>query len=251
MNNIDKYDLEFINDHCPQGQVPVFFVKGDIKNSGLHKAIKIIYQQVSTKAGHKIPCLPAIDEIVVENDNERKDDYVWAYYATPEERTLLRKEKHRLMNLNFRERFSSSTSCFSFNDKDECNDALRIPLGKVKTIKNVHQIVDKIKGSMQLNETFIRVSPRGDNDYALYFSAFPANSRAGFCIGDLKKAHALVQLALLDEFENHELDLCDFDGNYYNAENERAVVEEKMKHACHKKTKPCEHISTDEPTLCV
>lgn len=250
MNNIDQFDLEFINDNCPQGKVPVFFVKGDMKNSGLHKTIKEIYQQVGNKIGRKIPCLPAVDEIIVEK--EHKDNYVWVYYATPEERDLLRNEKHRLMNLNFREKISTSTSCFSFNDKGEYNDAFRIPLGKVKTIKDVHKIANQIKESILLNEAFIRVVPRGNNDYALYFSAFTPKSRMGFCIRDLTKAHAQVQLALLDNFENHELDLCDFNGNYYNVEDERAVVQDKINSLVrHQKIKQTKHINTDAPTPCV
>ncbi len=250
MNNLDQYDLEFINKNCPKGQVPVFAVKGEIKNVGLHKKIKELYLRAGNKIGHRIPCSPAIDEIIVEKAH--KDNYVWAYYATPEERDLLRSEKHRLMNLNFRERFNMHTSCFAFNDKGEYNDAFRIPLGKVKTLKDVNQIVNQIKDTLSLNEAFIVVAPRGDNDYALYFSAFTPNSKTGFPIHYLAKAHAQAQMALLDKFENHELDLCDFNGNYYNVDDEKAVVENKINALSRrKKTKQNMHTNTDEPTLCV
>lgn len=225
MDIIDQYDLEFINEHCPEGQVPVFFVKGKIKNVGLHKKIKEIYHHVSLKMGHRIPCLPAIDEIVVEK--AKKDNFVWAYYATPEERELLRAEKHRLMNLNFRERFSIHTSCFSFNDNGESSDAFRMPLGKLTTTKDIKESIEHIKNTFLTNDAYISAIPDGKNNYTLCFSAFQNIGKNSINILSLTTAHARLQLELMKEFEDCKLALCDTNGNYYDSKKAKKMIAEK------------------------
>ncbi len=226
MNNLDVYDLEFIYKNCPEGEVPVFVIKGKLKEAVLHQKIKQIYLEVGNKLGRHIPWAPVTHKIIV--DKAHKNDYVYAYYATPVERDLLRGEKHRLMNLNFREKISITTSCFAFNDQGESSDAFHIPLGKIKTTKDIDKIVNKIqRKKVSSIKTYVKLIQRDENDYVLTFSAFTPNSRKGYDIGKLKYAHACLQLELLKHFENYELELCDTDGNYYVADDMKTFVEEK------------------------
>lgn len=230
MDNIDQYDLEFINGHCPEGQVPVFYAKGKRKDLGLHIKIKELYRLVGSKMGHRIPCLPVIDEIVVVK--AKKDNYVWAYYATPEERDMLRAEKHRLMNSNFREKFSIHTSCFAFNNDGESNDAFRIPLGNLKTNEDITDKFEQIKKSLNTNEVHIYAVPNNDGEYVFSFSAFSTPGKAKLVISDLNAAHARIQLELLKGFKDYDLNLCDTNGNYYDKQNVKPIIVNKICQEC-------------------
>ncbi len=222
INNIDIYDINFINKNCPEGKVPVFLLKSEEKNSIIHKEIRALFKRVGKSMGHHIPDLPVSEEIVVNKID--KDDLVSVYYATPEERDLIREQKNRIMNINNREMIALRTSCFAFNDKGDYNDAYRIPLAKIKTDKNIKEIIDQIKMPPSANITLFNILPLKANEYLLSFSSFTP-SRRSIDITKLKNFHARFQLKLLDHFANNEIVLCDHNGNYYDTKDIRALLE--------------------------
>ena len=247
MDIIDQYDLEFINTHCPEGQVPVFFVKGKTRDLGLHAKIKTIYRQISNKIGHHIPCLPAIDEIIV--DKAKKDNYVWAYYATPEERDLLRAEKHRLMNYNYRENFSIHTSCFSFNDKGESSDAFHMPLAKIATTFNIDKEIEKIRKNFISYNEHIVVKKVNNLTYQIFYSVYSKNGKDGLNITKLTTKHANLQLKFLEQFNDSYIDFCDIAGNYYNFSEAKSIMTQKATAQNNAKSIDESQIDIDSPDL--
>ncbi len=223
MKHIDAIDTRFIEENCPKDLVPAFIVKSSKKPFDVHKKIMIVYAKAEQALGYKFPKHSTTQKIV--NLKHKKDEYVSVYYTTAAERAALYDEKHRLMYFKFTNNDFLDTVCYSFNNKNEPIDTMSIPVGKIKSSKDVTKITDNMRKYL-VQDCFLRVTPTSENTYELAFLA----ARSKDCsIGEIKKACLEVQTALFKEFSSNELTLCDANGNDYLKTKQRKIVADLYK----------------------
>lgn len=221
MKNIDEIDYQFIRDNCPDGMVPVLIIKtaSTRQNAELHEKVKHLYKVVARSLKNDLIRHLARKKIVEPDYN--KDELVYVYYMSPEERAAFNAEKHRLVYFNYSYPQPESTVCCSFNDKNRPVNAFTIPIAKIKTDKDVSAVADELRQYLA-KEVNLYVNHAGNNGYEISFSARNSSSCS---IPHLKKSHLLLQLALLETFDNSELTLCDMCGNDYAQDKQREIVE--------------------------
>lgn len=221
MKKIDEIDYQFIRDNCPDGMVPALIIKtaSTRQNAELHEKVKHLYKVVARSLQSDLIRHLARKKIVEPDYN--KDELVYVYYMSPEERAAFNAEKHRLVYFNYSYPQPESTVCCSFNDKNRPINAFTIPIAKIKTDKDVSAVANDLRQYLA-KEVNLYVNHMGDNCYEISFSARNSSSCS---IPHLKKSHLLLQLALLETFENSELTLCDMVGNNYAQDKQRKIVE--------------------------
>lgn len=239
--------MDFIDKNCPTGQVPVFAIKGKYKGSELHPLIKVIFAQASKLVGHKIYCSPIRGKISVPIEN--KSELIWVFYVTPEERKLILSKRNRLMNFNSRKKIDSYLSCFAFNESGTFSNAFFIPIGSIKTDKCINDVIEKIKIRIPKIEMNIYATKKSGCEYYLTFSSQEKYFKDSLPLPKLNSVQACVQLALLNNFENEEIHLCDTNGNYYDDVDDLKTFLEKriidIDYYQQKKLKKMDEPSTD------
>ncbi len=221
MKKIDEIDYQFIRDNCPDGMVPALIIKtaSTRQNAELHEKVKHLYKVVARSLQNDLIRHLARKKIVEPDYN--KDELVYVYYMSPAEREAFNAEKHRLVYFNYSYPQPESTVCCSFNDKNHPINAFTIPIAKIKTDKDVSAVANDLRQYLA-KEVNLYANHMGDNCYEISFSARNSSSCS---IPHLKKSHLLLQIALLETFDNSELTLCDMVGNDYAQDKQREIVE--------------------------
>lgn len=225
MKYLDEFDYRFIDENCPDKLVPVFITKTQRKYFDMHRIVKNIYSLAERTLGQKIDKHTTIGRIV--DKESEKDEYLFVYYSTVEERAAVNDEKQRLMYLNCSNPQPKGTVCCSFNDKNQPIDAFSMPIGEIKSDKDVNKIVGGIKKHVA-ESIRIHATPDGKNTYLVSICCGNETGR-GNRIAQFREARILIQAALLKNFTDDEILLCDANGNNYSRDEQRKIISELAK----------------------
>lgn len=222
MKYLDEFDCRFIDENCPDELVPVFITKTQRKYFDMHRIVKNIYSLAERTMGQKIDKHTTIGRIV--DKESEKDEYLFVYYSTVEERAAVNNERQRLMYLNCSNPQPKGTVCCSFNDKNQPIDAFSMPIGKIKSDKDVNKIIDDIKEYLA-ESIRLHAIPDGKNTYLVSVCCGNETGR-GNRIAQFREARILIQAALLKNFTDEEILFCDANGNDYQQGEQRAIITE-------------------------
>ncbi len=225
MKYLDEFDYRFIDENCPDELVPVFITKTQRKYFDMHRVVKNIYSLAERTMGQKIDKHTTIGRLV--DKESEKDEYLFVYYSTIAERAAVNDEKQRLMYLNCSNPQPKGTVCCSFNDKNQPIDAFSMPIGKIKSDKDVNKIIDGIKEYVA-ESIRLRAIPDGKNTYLVSVCCGNETGR-GNRIAQFREARILIQVALLKNFTDDEILLCDANGNDYSQDKQREIISELAK----------------------
>lgn len=232
MKYIDKYDLQFISENCPQNLVPAFIIKEPQYGPNLHRKVKTFYKYAERELKHKISLHTAKEKFVIPkivNGKEipnkyAKNEYVYVYYATLQEREAIYRKKHQLMYLYLKQRLPIGTVCCSFNDNNEPINAFSIPLGKVTSDKDVPQLTAILQDCLT-DGVYIHAISNDDKHYDLALTTYGSTQNFDFSLKQINRAHIDIQKALLQQYSDDEIIICDKNGNDYRKETQRVDVE--------------------------
>lgn len=223
MKNIDDIDYRFIEENCPKNLVPALLIKTPNQKfaADLFVKIKRTLAFAECTLGRRITRNIAKGRLI--DKRYEKNEYVIVYYMTPEEKAVFNTEKHRLMYFGYSNPQPPTIVCCSFDDKNEPIDTLTIPLGEVRSDKDVPKILDNMRKYLAKN-VLLHCTPLDDNSFSISFSAqYDTHST----ILSIKKSRGLMQAALLNTFENSELTLCDINGNNYPQKSQQFIVDDQ------------------------